>query len=231
MAWRDTGTKVLFQQHVPLCVPSLLPPGTPLTREQCQVPAGRVPCVAPEGQGRDGCLEAGCCYDDMDRTTPCYYGNTGRNIPKSPPGAARGRPGVTEPLGGVAATVQCLLEGHFVLVVPRGMVNPPYNLDSVRLASSQEGCEPLRVSEAFVMFRFPVTHCGTTVQVGPGETPRWAWRGHFRRGEHLRVLPVLHFPLQNSRTLPPASNPDPCIPQDVPHFPVPCTGDGGQADL
>ncbi|XP_030129424.4 zona pellucida sperm-binding protein 1 [Taeniopygia guttata] len=111
--------------------------GTQLTREQCQVPAGRMPCVAP--QGRDACLQAGCCYDDMDRTTPCYYGNT--------------------------ATVQCLLEGHFVLVVPRGMVTLPYNLDSVRLASSQAGCEPVRVSEAFVMFRFPVTHCGTTVQV------------------------------------------------------------------
>ncbi|NXC59048.1 ZP1 protein, partial [Aleadryas rufinucha] len=119
-------------------VPALcFPPGTLLTREQCQVPAGRMPCVAP--QGRDGCLQAGCCYDDMDRATPCYYGNT--------------------------ATVQCLLEGHFVLVVPRGMVAPPYNLDSVRLASSQAGCEPLHVSEAFVMFRFPVTHCGTTVQV------------------------------------------------------------------
>ncbi|XP_014113332.1 PREDICTED: zona pellucida sperm-binding protein 1 [Pseudopodoces humilis] len=127
--------------------PSLLQPtalfypsagaGMQLTREQCQVPLGRMPCVAP--QGRDGCLQAGCCYDDMDRTTPCYYGNT--------------------------ITVQCLLEGHFVLVVPRGMVSSPYNLDSVQLASSQAGCEPLHVSEAFVMFRFPVTHCGTTVQV------------------------------------------------------------------
>ncbi|NXV04421.1 ZP1 protein, partial [Cettia cetti] len=111
--------------------------GTQLTREQCQVPAGRMPCVAP--QGRDGCLQAGCCYDDTDHTTPCYYGNT--------------------------ATVQCLLEGHFVLVVPRGVAAQPYNLDSVRLASSQAGCQPLHVSEAFVMFRFPVTHCGTTVQV------------------------------------------------------------------
>ncbi|NWV16573.1 ZP1 protein, partial [Origma solitaria] len=111
--------------------------GTQLTREQCQVPLGRMACVAP--QGREGCVRAGCCYDDTDRATPCYYGNT--------------------------ATVQCLLEGHFVLVVPRGMVAPPYNLDSVRLAGSQAGCEPLHVSEAFVMFRFPVTHCGTTVQV------------------------------------------------------------------
>ncbi|NXI01103.1 ZP1 protein, partial [Pachycephala philippinensis] len=132
------GLKVLFQPGFHAVPPLRLPPGAQLTREQCQVPgAGRMACVAP--QGRDGCLQAGCCYDDMDRATPCYYGNT--------------------------ATVQCLLEGQFVLVVPRGMVAPPYNLDSVRLASGQAGCEPLHVSEAFVMFRFPVTHCGTTVQV------------------------------------------------------------------
>ncbi|XP_074004799.1 zona pellucida sperm-binding protein 1 [Numenius arquata] len=111
--------------------------GTQLTREQCQVAVGRMPCVAPPG--REACLQAGCCYDDMDRTAPCYYGNT--------------------------ATVQCLLEGHFVLVVPRGLATQPYNLDSVRLASSQPGCEPVRVTETFVMFRFPVTECGTTVQV------------------------------------------------------------------
>ncbi|KAM6070163.1 zona pellucida sperm-binding protein 1 [Theristicus caerulescens] len=111
--------------------------GTQLTREQCQVAAGRMPCVAP--QGREACLQAGCCYDDMDRMAPCYYGNT--------------------------ATVQCLLDGHFVLVVPRGIVTQPYNLDSVRLASTQAGCEPVRVTETFVMFRFPVTQCGTTVQV------------------------------------------------------------------
>ncbi|KAM7110185.1 LOW QUALITY PROTEIN: zona pellucida sperm-binding protein 1 [Ciconia maguari] len=111
--------------------------GTQLTREQCQVAVGRMPCVAP--QGREACLQAGCCYDDMDRVAPCYYGNT--------------------------ATVQCLLDGHFVLVVPRGLATQPYNLDSVRLASTQAGCEPVRATETFVMFRFPVTQCGTTVQV------------------------------------------------------------------
>ncbi|NXA18307.1 ZP1 protein, partial [Ibidorhyncha struthersii] len=119
----------------PMRVPFLSPPGTQLTREQCQVGVGRMPCVAP--QGREACLQAGCCYDDMDRMAPCYYGNT--------------------------ATVQCLLDGHFVLVVPRGLTTQPYNLDSVRLASAQAGCEPVRVTETFVMFRFPVTQCGTTV--------------------------------------------------------------------
>ncbi|NXV38494.1 ZP1 protein, partial [Rissa tridactyla] len=118
-------------------VPLSATPGTQLTREQCQVTVGRMPCLAP--QGREGCLQAGCCYDDMDRAAPCYYGNT--------------------------ATVRCLLDGHFVLVVPRGLATQPYNLDSVRLASGQPGCEPLRVTETFVMFRFPVTQCGTTVQV------------------------------------------------------------------
>ncbi|XP_032849067.2 zona pellucida sperm-binding protein 1 [Tyto alba] len=111
--------------------------GTQLTREQCQVAVGRMLCVAP--QGREACLQAGCCYDDMDRVAPCYYGNT--------------------------ATVQCLRDGNFVLVVPRGLATQPYNLDSVRLASTQPGCEPLRVTETFVMFHFPVTQCGTTVQV------------------------------------------------------------------
>ncbi|NWZ30977.1 ZP1 protein, partial [Asarcornis scutulata] len=116
--------------------PALL--GTQLTREQCQVAAGRLSCMAL--QGRDACLQAGCCYDDTDRATPCYYGNT--------------------------ATVQCLPEGHFVLVVPRGLSMQPYNLDSVRLASStQPGCQPAQTTETFVMFHFPVTQCGTTVQV------------------------------------------------------------------
>uniref|UniRef100_A0A672V4J1 Zona pellucida glycoprotein 1 n=1 Tax=Strigops habroptila TaxID=2489341 RepID=A0A672V4J1_STRHB len=121
----------------PQAQPGLMRPGKRRCREQCQVAVGRMPCVAP--RGRDACLQAGCCYDDMDRAAPCYYGNT--------------------------ATVQCLLEGHFVLVVPRGLSTQPYNLDSVRLASTQPGCEPQRVTEAFVMFRFAVTQCGTTVQV------------------------------------------------------------------
>lgn len=62
--------------------------------------------------------------------------------------------------------MQCLPEGHFVLVVPRGLSVQPYNLDSVRLASStQPGCQPAQATETFVMFHFPVTQCGTTVQV------------------------------------------------------------------
>lgn len=67
--------------------------------------------------------------------------------------------------------MQCLLDGQVVVVVPRGLGGQPYNLDSVRLASSQPGCEPLRLTDAFVMFRFGVTQCGTTVQVGLRDHP------------------------------------------------------------
>uniref|UniRef100_A0A8B9DQX9 P-type domain-containing protein n=1 Tax=Anser cygnoides TaxID=8845 RepID=A0A8B9DQX9_ANSCY len=58
--------------------------GTQLTREQCQVAAGRLSCVAPSG--RDACLQAGCCYDDTDRATPCYYGNTALQPGQRAPG-------------------------------------------------------------------------------------------------------------------------------------------------
>lgn len=53
-----------------------------------------------------------------------------------------------------------------MLVVPRGLSAQPYNLDSVRLASTQPGCQPAQTSDTFVLFHFPVTQCGTTVQVG-----------------------------------------------------------------
>ncbi|KAM8807353.1 zona pellucida sperm-binding protein 1 [Eudromia elegans] len=112
--------------------------GAQLTREQCHVGAGRIPCAAAP-PGREGCVRAGCCHDEADRAAPCYYGNT--------------------------ATVQCLPDGHFIIVVPRGLSSQPYNLDSVRLANDEGRCHPATVTDSSVMFRFPVTQCGTTVQV------------------------------------------------------------------
>nr|XP_025043114.1 zona pellucida sperm-binding protein 1-like [Pelodiscus sinensis] len=111
--------------------------GAHLTQEQCRVAAGKIPCV--DAPGRTACAQAGCCYDETDPTTPCYYGNT--------------------------VTAQCLLDGHFVLVVSRDMSAHPNILDSVRLAYAQTGCEPIRKTEAFVIFHFPLMQCGTTAQV------------------------------------------------------------------
>ncbi|XP_054827967.1 zona pellucida sperm-binding protein 1 [Eublepharis macularius] len=85
------------------------------------------------------CSQARCCYDDSDISTPCYYGNT--------------------------VTVQCLRDGHFILVVSRDMLNFPVVLDSVKLSYAQAGCDPVRRTEAFLIFHFPLTQCGTTVQV------------------------------------------------------------------
>ncbi|CAM5119674.1 unnamed protein product [Eretmochelys imbricata] len=122
-------------------VPQIYPPpsniGAHLTEEQCRVVAGKMPCADAPGQA--ACFQAGCCYDETDLTIPCYFGNT--------------------------VTVQCLLDGHFVLVVSRDMSDHPIILESVRLAYAQAGCDPIRMTEAFVIFRFPLMQCGTTVQV------------------------------------------------------------------
>ncbi|XP_034624701.1 zona pellucida sperm-binding protein 1-like [Trachemys scripta elegans] len=122
-------------------VPHIYPPpssiGAHLTQEQCHVVAGKIPCA--DAPGRAACFQAGCCYDETDPTTLCYYGNT--------------------------VTVQCLVDGHFVLVVSRDMSDHPIILDSVRLAYAQTGCDPIRKTEAFVIFRFPLLQCGTTIQV------------------------------------------------------------------
>ncbi|KAG6921924.1 zona pellucida glycoprotein 1 [Chelydra serpentina] len=122
-------------------VPHIYPPpssiGAHLTQEQCSVVTGKIPCA--DTPGRAACFQAGCCYDETDRTTPCYYGNT--------------------------VTVQCLMDGHFILVVSRDMSDHPIILDSIRLAYAQAGCDPIRMTEAFVIFRFPLMQCGTTVQV------------------------------------------------------------------
>ncbi|XP_043405530.1 zona pellucida sperm-binding protein 1-like [Chelonia mydas] len=128
-------------QPQPGLVRPIYPPlsnrGAHLTQEQCQVVAGKIPCANALDQA--ACFQAGCCYDGTDPTTPCYYGNT--------------------------VTVQCLMDGHFILVVSKDMSDHPIILDSVRLAYAQAGCDPIRMTEAFVLFRFPLTQCGTTVQM------------------------------------------------------------------
>uniref|UniRef100_A0A8D0HPW9 Zona pellucida sperm-binding protein 1 n=1 Tax=Sphenodon punctatus TaxID=8508 RepID=A0A8D0HPW9_SPHPU len=114
---------------------SLLP-GAHLTQQQCQVEGTKIPCVGGHDE-QTACYQAGCCYDRTDPAMPCYYGNT--------------------------VTVQCLRDGHFVLVVSKDMADYPVILDSVRLAYAQERCDPVSMSEVFVVFRFSLTQCGTTM--------------------------------------------------------------------
>ncbi|XP_058545164.1 zona pellucida sperm-binding protein 1 isoform X2 [Neofelis nebulosa] len=115
-----------------------LHPGAPLTWEQCQVPSGHIPCVVRRGS-KEACQKAGCCYDNS-RAVPCYYGNT--------------------------ATVQCFRNGHFVLVVSQETaLAHGITLANIHVAYAPTRCSPTQDTGSFVVFQFPLTHCGTTVQV------------------------------------------------------------------
>ncbi|XP_036620436.1 zona pellucida sperm-binding protein 1 [Trichosurus vulpecula] len=84
--------------------------GNPLSRKQCQVISGRVPCAE--------------------------------------------------------ATVQCFEDGSFVLVVSQNTTSEKQvSLESIKLAYASGGCPPTQRTENFVVFHFPVTQCGTTIQL------------------------------------------------------------------
>ncbi|XP_007943214.1 zona pellucida sperm-binding protein 1 [Orycteropus afer afer] len=112
--------------------------GTHLTQEQCTVASGHIPCTVRRNS-KEACQQAGCCYDNT-REIPCYYGNT--------------------------ATVQCFRDGHLVLVVSQETaLAHRITLARVHLAYAPTSCPPAQKTDAFVVFQFPLTHCGTTVQV------------------------------------------------------------------
>uniref|UniRef100_A0A673TY48 Zona pellucida glycoprotein 1 n=1 Tax=Suricata suricatta TaxID=37032 RepID=A0A673TY48_SURSU len=122
----------------PWGVDESLYPGAPLAPEQCQVPSGHIPCVVRRGS-KEACQEAGCCYDNS-REVPCYYGNT--------------------------ATVQCFRDGHFALVVSQETaLAHGITLANIHVASAPASCPPTQDTGSFVVFQFPLTHCGTTLQV------------------------------------------------------------------
>nr|KAF6468813.1 zona pellucida glycoprotein 1 [Rousettus aegyptiacus] len=112
--------------------------GTPLTPEQCQVASGHIPCIVRR-TSKEACQQAGCCYDNT-REVPCYYGNT--------------------------ATAQCFRNGHFILVLSQETaLAHRVTLASIRLAYAPTGCSPTQDTGAFIVFHFPFSRCGTTVQV------------------------------------------------------------------
>ncbi|XP_030426857.1 zona pellucida sperm-binding protein 4-like [Gopherus evgoodei] len=99
----------------------------------------RLPCASPPITQGD-CEEQGCCYNPSDRVKSCYYGNT--------------------------VTAQCTPDGQFSLAVSRAVTLPPLFLDTVCLASGRgAGCVPVEQNNAFVLFWFPLSACGTTFQM------------------------------------------------------------------
>ncbi|XP_066542331.1 zona pellucida sperm-binding protein 4-like [Hoplias malabaricus] len=82
------------------------------------------------------CAAINCCFDGHN----CYYGNT--------------------------VTVQCTVDGQFVLVVARDTTLPRLSLDSISLLGGSNGsCSAVDYTASFAIYQFPVTACGTIAVV------------------------------------------------------------------
>ncbi|KAL7887901.1 hypothetical protein AOLI_G00028750 [Acnodon oligacanthus] len=78
------------------------------------------------------CGAINCCFDGQQ----CYYGRT--------------------------VTVQCTIDGQFVLVVARDTTLPRLSLDSISLlGGSDSPCSAVDSNADFAIYQFPVTACGT----------------------------------------------------------------------
>ncbi|XP_072544751.1 zona pellucida sperm-binding protein 4-like [Salminus brasiliensis] len=82
------------------------------------------------------CGAINCCFDGQQ----CYYGRT--------------------------VTVQCMIDGQFVLVVARDTTLPRLSLDSISLLGGSDGpCGVADYNADFAIYQFPVTACGTRAAV------------------------------------------------------------------
>lgn len=69
-------------------------------------------------------------------------------------------------LGFHLVTAHCTPDGHFSIAISRDVTLPSLNLDSVHLVSGRgSGCSPVAKTNAFVLYKFPLSACGTTFQV------------------------------------------------------------------
>ncbi|XP_051783471.1 zona pellucida sperm-binding protein 4-like isoform X7 [Erpetoichthys calabaricus] len=112
--------------------------------ESCTVAdSEKLPCGGSSSITQADCEANNCCYDSSSSTSPCYYAND--------------------------VTVQCTLDGQFVVVVSENVTLPPLDLGSIQLVdSSSPSCSPVTSLSSFVMYQFPVSACGSTVQMAGG---------------------------------------------------------------
>ncbi|NWW86227.1 ZP4 protein, partial [Rhynochetos jubatus] len=134
------GQKVLHEEKLlrcPVDLPALDAPSSSVCSSVLS--QDRLACASlPVTQG--DCEVRGCCYDPRDRVKPCYFGNT--------------------------VTAHCTPDGQFSIAISRDVTLPPVILDSVQLASGHStGCVPVVKNNAFVVYQFPLSACGTTFQV------------------------------------------------------------------
>ncbi|XP_042194490.1 zona pellucida sperm-binding protein 4 [Callorhinchus milii] len=129
----------------PAQLEALSPPSQKVADEgdTCDVDAQhRIACGNP-AISEVACHLKGCCFDAPSAGTPCFYGRTER--------------------------VECTRD-LFSIVIPKDVTVPPLNLSSVSLANGRASeCSPKVRTAAFIVFRFPVSACGTT-QVFDGQT-------------------------------------------------------------
>ncbi|KAG9486117.1 hypothetical protein GDO78_008933, partial [Eleutherodactylus coqui] len=142
-----TGEWEVYQKEDLMCPISELPGSrvrdAPSLSECSAVPRGnRLACVSPP-VSQDVCLQNGCCYDQANPRTPCYFGNR--------------------------VTAQCTTDGMFSIAVSRGVTLPSLILSSVKFPrASGAGCRPIAQNDFFLLFSFPLSACGTTQTVnGP----------------------------------------------------------------
>ncbi|KAG2466336.1 ZP4 protein, partial [Polypterus senegalus] len=107
------------------------------------VDSEKLPCGGSSSITQADCEASNCCYDSGSSTSPCYYAND--------------------------VTVQCTLDGQFVVVVSENVTLPSLDLGSIQLVdSSSPSCSPVTSLSSFVMYQFPVSACGSTVQLSGG---------------------------------------------------------------
>uniref|UniRef100_A0A8C9RH43 Zona pellucida sperm-binding protein 4 n=1 Tax=Scleropages formosus TaxID=113540 RepID=A0A8C9RH43_SCLFO len=86
--------------------------------------------------GPSSCEAINCCFDGQQ----CYYGN--------------------------AVTVQCTMDGQFVVVVAKESTVPQLDLASISLLEGKEApCSPVATTDNFAIYNFPVMACGTISKV------------------------------------------------------------------
>ncbi|KAF7700437.1 zona pellucida sperm-binding protein 4-like [Silurus meridionalis] len=129
---------------VPFHDPQVLPkptlqPQMPGFVQQCQVKDYERVPCGEPGVQAARCNSLNCCFDGQQ----CYYGKT--------------------------VTVQCTLDGQFVLVVARDTTLPRISLSSISMLGGNAGpCSPVDSNAVFAVYQFPVTACGTIMMVQAG---------------------------------------------------------------
>ncbi|XP_015222846.2 zona pellucida sperm-binding protein 4-like [Lepisosteus oculatus] len=107
--------------------------------ELCSVrPADALACGEPQvGEAR--CRAKQCCFDSSVNPS-CFYKND--------------------------VTVECTSDGYAVVAVSKAVTQPPLRLESLRLNEDTAApcSSPASRTPGFVLFRFPLSSCGTTTK-------------------------------------------------------------------